>query len=91
MSKNQSELFFSYLDNVSFIFKKETSFSVYPSILRNSQLPNDQISFSNKRACLVILVASDSLRYHGPWPAKLLCPWDSPGKNTGIGCHFLLQ
>ena len=21
----------------------------------------------------------------------LLCPWDSPGKNTGVGCHFLLQ
>ena len=24
-------------------------------------------------------------------PTRLLCPWDSPGKNTGIGCHFLLQ
>ena len=24
-------------------------------------------------------------------PAKLLCPWDSPGKNTGVGCHALLQ
>jgi len=22
---------------------------------------------------------------------RLLCPWDSPGKNTGVGCHFLLQ
>ena len=28
---------------------------------------------------------------YGPQPARLLCPWDSPGKNTGIGCHFLLQ
>jgi len=28
-----------------------------------------------------------------PWAvyARLLCPWDSPGKNTGVGCHFLLQ
>ena len=28
-----------------------------------------------------------------PWTAayRLLCPWDSPGKNTGVGCHFLLQ
>ena len=28
-----------------------------------------------------------------PWsvPTRLLCPWDSPGKNTGVGCHFLLQ
>ena len=25
---------------------------------------------------------------HGLWPARLLCPWDSPGKNTGGGCHF---
>ena len=24
-------------------------------------------------------------------PAKLLCPWDSPGKNTGVSCHALLQ
>ena len=24
-------------------------------------------------------------------PPKLLCPWNSPGKNTGVGCHFLLQ
>ena len=24
-------------------------------------------------------------------PARLPCPWDSPGKNTGVGCHFLLQ
>ena len=23
--------------------------------------------------------------------SRLLCPWDSPGKNTGVGCHFLLQ
>jgi len=24
-------------------------------------------------------------------PTRLLCPWDTPGKNTGVGCHFLLQ
>ena len=28
---------------------------------------------------------------HGLQPARLLCPWDSPGKKTGVGCHFLLQ
>ena len=32
-----------------------------------------------------------SLRLHGPWPTWLLCPWDFPGKNTGVGCHALLQ
>ena len=35
-------------------------------------------------------VVSDS-RPHRLEPAGLLCPWDSPGKNTGVGCHFLLQ
>ena len=32
-----------------------------------------------------------SLGPHGPQPARLLCPWNFPGKNTGVGCHFLLQ
>ena len=36
-------------------------------------------------------VVSDSLRLQGLWSASLLCPWDSPGKNTRVGCHFLLQ
>ena len=31
------------------------------------------------------------LRPHVLQPAKLLCPWDSPGKNTGVSYHFLLQ
>ena len=34
---------------------------------------------------------SDSLRPHRLQPARLLCPWDSPGKDTGVGCHALLQ
>ena len=34
---------------------------------------------------------SDSLRPHRQQPNRLPCPWDSPGKNTGVGCHFLLQ
>ena len=33
----------------------------------------------------------DSVRPHRRRPTRLLCPWDSPGKNTGVGCHFLLQ
>ena len=33
---------------------------------------------------------SDSVRPHGLQPTRLLRPWDSPGKNTGVGCHFLL-
>ena len=34
---------------------------------------------------------SDSMRPRRRQPTRLLCPWDSPGKNTGVGCHFLLQ
>ena len=34
---------------------------------------------------------SDSVRPHRRQPTRLPCPWDSPGKNTAVGCHFLLQ
>ena len=36
-------------------------------------------------------VVSNSFWCHGLWPARLLCPWDSPGKDTEAGCHFFLQ
>ena len=36
-------------------------------------------------------VVSDSVRPHRRQPTRLPHPWDSPGKNTGVGCHFLLQ
>ena len=41
--------------------------------------------------CKVSSVASDSVRPHRQQPARLRHPWDSLGKNTGVGCHFLLQ
>ena len=34
---------------------------------------------------------SNSVRPHREQPTRLLRSWDSPGKNTGVGCHFLLQ
>ena len=36
-------------------------------------------------------VVSDSSRPHGLQSTRLLCPWDFPGKSTGVGCHCLLQ
>ena len=36
-------------------------------------------------------VGSDSLWPQGLEPTRLLCPWDFPGKNIGVGCHFHLQ
>ena len=42
-------------------------------------------------AAAVTSVVSDSVRPHRGQPTRLPHPWDSPGKNTGVGCHFLLQ
>ena len=42
-------------------------------------------------AAAVASVVSDSVRPHRQQPTTLPHPWDSPGKNTGVGCHFLLQ
>ena len=39
-------------------------------------------------ACSVV---PDSLLPHGQGLPRLLCPWDFPGQNTRVGCHFLLQ
>ena len=46
-----------------------------------------------ERLCCVLShsVLSDPLQPHGLYPPRLLCPWDSPGKNTGVGSHALLQ
>ena len=42
-------------------------------------------------AAAVASVVSDSVRPHRQQPTRLPHLWDSPGKNTGVGCHFLLQ
>ena len=41
--------------------------------------------------CQDASVVSDSVRPHGLQPTRLLHLWDSPGKNNGVDCHFLLQ
>ena len=41
--------------------------------------------------CWVTSVVSDSLPPNGLQPVRLLCPWDSPGKDSGVGCHILFQ
>ena len=40
---------------------------------------------------VIAIVVSDSLQLHELQPARFLCPWNYPGKNTGVGCHFLFQ
>ena len=41
--------------------------------------------------CLVAKPCPTLLLSHGLEPRQVLCPWDFPGKNTGLGCNFLLQ
>ena len=41
--------------------------------------------------CYIVSVVSNSVQHHRRQPTRLPHPWDSPGKNTGVDCHFLLQ
>ena len=41
--------------------------------------------------CSVSSVVSDTFQLYGLEPPRFLCPWDSPGKDTGVGFHVLLQ
>ena len=42
-------------------------------------------------AAAKLLQSFPTVRLHRRQPTRLPRPWDSPGKNTGVGCHFLLQ
>ena len=76
-------------------------FSIQLSLWPNPHIctwpPEKTISFDYPDLCwqTVISVKVKSLSnvrlFATPWTAWLLSPWDFPGKNTGVGCHFLLQ
>ena len=44
-------------------------------------------------ASFLMTIVTGGIPHAGSWqkPTRLPCPWDSSGKNTGVGCHFLLQ
>ena len=58
-----------------------------------SLLNNNTIILTNEfeSECISHSVMSNSLQPSGLKPTRLLCPWNSPSNNTGVGCHFLLQ
>ena len=58
--------------------------SIYP-------LHGSQPSHGNCCCCQVASVVSDSVWPHRRQPTRLCRPWDSPSKNTGVGCHVLRQ
>ena len=68
--------------------------SPVPGILQARTLECVAISFSNVwkwKVKVKSLSLSDSLQPHGLQPTRVLCPWDFPGKSTGVGCHCLLR
>ena len=52
---------------------------------------HSEVVLWNLLLLLLLLSVSDSVQPHRWQPTRLPRPWDSPGKNTGVGCHFLLQ
>ena len=56
-----------------------------------SGLPFPSPMHESKKWKWICSVVSDSVWPHRQQPTRLPRPWDSPGKNTGVGCHFLLQ
>ena len=58
---------------------------------RQSETGSQVCGNSSSSCCCVASVVSDSVRPHRWQPTRLPCPWDSPGKSTGVGCYFLLQ
>ena len=86
------------LSNLSHIVGAFTDIKIEPKYLNPSLLFLRQWLLKSQRKCNLLLVSvsewsrsvlTDSLRPRGP--TRLLRPWDSPGKNTGVGYHFLLQ
>ena len=62
-------------------------------LLRGSSQPRDQTHVFSTCCCCcqVTSVVSNFVQPHRRQPTRLPRPWDSPGKNTGVACHFLLQ
>ena len=65
-----------------------------PTDFFQRELSNSQANFffliNNAPAAAKLLELCLTVRPHGWPPTRLLCPRDFPGKNTGVGCHFLL-
>ena len=83
-----------YLTGVPSLSTCLTSISSLANVfffLSFQHLDQSWLWFLSSCACAKSLPSRLTLRPHGLWPARLLCPWDSPGKNSGVGCHGLLQ
>ena len=73
----------------------ETEFRTFEVILQNYSLWRIVLHIEGQPLNFMYMLShsimSNSLWPHGLEPTRLLSPWDFPGKNTGVGCHLLLQ
>ena len=67
------------------------AYTLYISSMLFWQIPFANIFYICHCCCSVTKLCPTLSRLHGLSPTRLLCLWDSPGKNTGAGCNFLLQ
>ena len=91
---------YSLFSHCTFINAPSSAQNAFYQLRRNSLRLALRVLETSRRAaleccsrccCKVTSVMSDSVRPHRQQPTRLPCPWDSPGKNTGVGCHFLFQ
>ena len=78
-------------EKVAFIPWRGTANNLIPIAIRDIQKFTERGKSVLVCACSVASVVSNSLQPEGLQPARLLCPWDFPSKNIGVGCHALLQ
>ena len=76
----------SALSSITAQWRDPRQASLYSSLTSESDFWIKLSSESESRS-----VVSDSLRAHGRWPSRLLCPWNSLGKSTGVGSRPLLK
>ena len=72
-----------------FVMDREARRAAVPEVAKSQTRLSNWTELSIYMYCCS--VAFDSLQPYGLWPTGLLCPWDFTDKNTGVGCHFLLQ
>ena len=79
------------LEVFTFLYQHDGKKSILFSFAKIRHSPRKSIFFSHACCCLIAKSCLTLLQPHGLQPARLLCSCDFSGKNTGVGCQFLLQ
>ena len=85
---------FVLISNGYCVSQKEENQIIASFLLRDQKADSDHQDFMQYVYCMCACSVAQwcpTLQPYGLQSARLLCPWNVPGKNTGMGCHFLLQ